>query len=788
MNVDFASKSREALQKPLHQRCEEIDKLIEGSSTQNLHGFFPQLLSNIFGYSGNTDWGLKTLSRDSREFANVRKFLSPGGTVFKLIDLLQADDQHRYEFFISCLPFPTRASLSEGMIPVLYHDKVPIRTPGETINAVLLNTFEYYMFHFAYYIVYQQAHRQESSVNPAQDYLYLVVLDDYLDFFLPSDGSAVPFNSMKAKTSVGLGRNVPSSRHDSSHYARTHYFQNQFKGLIKPTPGRASPPTTHHGMLNHGSQETWRSETFLQILIEFWLNQNTADSISRNVLSRGQEYFMPTLDHVRVVRILVKHVHSFVYAKGPDMDQLSVLHPYDDLRRAIIPQFLQKKLYHFLQHCFSHWPLDPNFRYVLETWLSYIQPWRYSKVLNATSIEKDDDSRETASPVWKTFVFENLLFYCALLFEFVSRACRFNLCSAKDAQLLFRVLKVFAQPHLVEMVEEGEKAYLMPSGSHRNTPLTSLGTPSSIIKSHIMDLEGPSYSFRSLFHLPGATKMGELHSRVLAALDEVTNKNQSQQSPEDNEGFFAVFMRALKSDMSHGGEFDRNAEEGTLVSYLKKSCEFISKIIRSADSIDGSILNSTIQWETTSPGAVKRNVSLASNQSSLPDHVETDDGPVPTPLGRYQMINGLRKFEVKYSGDPELQPICSYENPALVRLLYKISTHLNEKFGRTLEKTYTTSRLFRSVACYLSPALKTASLPTPSNHPSTSPLHSPQRQLEPQISLRFLASYRTLIYLFMFWLFCRITSLNTLLVVLLWILLLAVMLLYHLRPRYEKNK
>ena len=56
-----------------------------------------------------------------------------------------------------------------------------------------------------------------------------------------------------------------SSRHDSSHYARTHYFQNQFKGLIKPTPGRASPPTTHHGMLNHGSQETWRAETFLQV-------------------------------------------------------------------------------------------------------------------------------------------------------------------------------------------------------------------------------------------------------------------------------------------------------------------------------------------------------------------------------------------------------------------------------------------------------------------------------------------------------------------------------------------
>ena len=42
---------------------------------------------------------------------------------------------------------------------------------------------------------------------------------------------------------------------------------------------------------------------------------------------------MPSLDHVRVVRMLVKHVHSFVYAKGPDVNQLSNLHPSDDLKR-----------------------------------------------------------------------------------------------------------------------------------------------------------------------------------------------------------------------------------------------------------------------------------------------------------------------------------------------------------------------------------------------------------------------------------------------------------------------
>ena len=102
--------------------------------------------------------------------------------------------------------------------------------------------------------------------------------------------------------------------------------------------------------------------------------------------------------------------------------------------------------------------------------------------------------------------------------------------------------------------------------------------------------------------------MGELHSRVLAALDEVTNKNQSQQSPEDNEGFFAVFMRALKSDMSHGGEFDRNAEEGTLVSYLRKSCEFISKIIRVSRhlTLRLSLLWVYVYSATTRTGALGR--------------------------------------------------------------------------------------------------------------------------------------------------------------------------------------
>ena len=43
---------------------------------------------------------------------------------------------------------------------------------------------------------------------------------------------------------------------------------------------------------------------------------------------------------------------------------------------------LQKKLYTFMRHTIQHWPTDTSFRLVLETWLSYIQPWRYTDFNN----------------------------------------------------------------------------------------------------------------------------------------------------------------------------------------------------------------------------------------------------------------------------------------------------------------------------------------------------------------------------------------------------------------------
>lgn len=53
------------------------------------------------------------------------------------------------------------------------------------------------------------------------------------------------------------------------------------------------------------------------------------------------------------------------------------------------------------------------------------------------------------------FVQENLLMYSKLFVSFLNRALRTDLVSPKNALMVFRVAKVFAQPNLADMIQKG---------------------------------------------------------------------------------------------------------------------------------------------------------------------------------------------------------------------------------------------------------------------------------------------------------------------------------------------
>lgn len=53
-------------------------------------------------------------------------------------------------------------------------------------------------------------------------------------------------------------------------------------------------------------------------------------------------------------------------------------------------------------------------------------------------------------------------------------------------------------------------------------------------------------------------------------------------------------------------------------------------------------------------------------------------GPALSAL-RPQIVSGLRRFDIEYQGDWELQPIRSYEIASLVRALFQLSSAINRR-------------------------------------------------------------------------------------------------------------
>ena len=134
---------------------------------------------------------------------------------------------------------------------------------------------------------------------------------------------------------------------------------------------------------------------------------------------------------------------------------------------------------------------------------------------------------------------------------------------------------------------------------------------------------------------------------------------------------------------------------------------------------------------------------------------------VLTDLGRWQMCNGLRRFDAAsmgFQGDPDLHPILSIEIAFLVRLLYKLSSAINDKYGPIMEKTYGRGDVVGRVArqFLLAPCPKSEDGGDASgNDSSFSPTHQRRRQQrsrqvvgrhssKPRVSLRFLANKQTL--------------------------------------------
>ncbi|CAI8039715.1 Sphingomyelin phosphodiesterase 4 [Geodia barretti] len=181
--------------------------------------------------------------------------------------------------------------------------------------------------------------------------------------------------------------------------------------------------------------------------------------------------------------------------------------------------------------------------------------------------------------------------------------------------------------------------------------------------------------------------------------------------------------------------------------------------------------DSSPQWHQTTPPSLSP-LRLAYSTTAAAGHTPFSEAPKSlepeyvrgtaqlTPRGKMQLIQGSRKssnLKVPYLGDPLLQPVRSYENTTLVRVLHSCSLYLNERFARQLQSIgVSNSFLGRVAKQFLSPPLSPpfTHSPSTSNIPRTpkskvtrvlTTPHSPSLSTaSPRFNLRPLASYYTI--------------------------------------------
>ncbi|XP_070945718.1 sphingomyelin phosphodiesterase 4 isoform X3 [Macaca nemestrina] len=717
----LASLKADSINKPFAQQCQDLVKVIEDFPAKELHTIFPWLVESIFGSLDGVliGWNLRCLQGrvNPVEYGIVMEFLDPGGPMMKLVYKLQAED-YKFDFPVSYLP----------PLPVSLH----VRT---------------------------------------SDCAYFILVDRYLSWFLPTEGSVPPpLSSSPGGTSPSPPPRTPAMPFASYGLHHTSLLK---RHISHQTSVNADP----------ASHEIWRSETLLQVFVEMWLHHYSLEmyqkmqsphaklevlhyrlSVSSALYSPAQpslqalhayqESFTPTEEHVLVVRLLLKHLHAFANSLKPEQASPSAhshaTSPLEEFKRAAVPRFVQQKLYLFLQHCFGHWPLDASFRAVLEMWLSYLQPWRYAPDKQAPG---SDSQPRCVSEKWAPFVQENLLMYTKLFVGFLNRALRTDLVSPKHALMVFRVAKVFAQPNLAEMIQKGEQLFLEPELviSHRQHRLFTAPTftgsflspwPPAVtdasfkVKNHVYSLEGQDCKYTPMFGPEARTLVLRLAQLITQAKH--TAKSISDQCAESPAGHSFLSWLGFSSMDTNGSypanDLDEMGQDSVRKTdeYLEKALEYLRQIFRLSEA---QLRQFTLALGTTQDENGKK---------QLPDCIVGEDGLILTPLGRYQIINGLRRFEIEYQGDPELQPIRSYEIASLVRTLFRLSSAINRRFAGQMAALCSRDDFLGSFCRYhlTEPGLASRHLLSP----------VVRRQVAgytrgPRLSLRFLGSYRTLVSL-----------------------------------------
>ena len=221
----------------------------------------------------------------------------------------------------------------------------------------------------------------------------------------------------------------------------------------------------------------------------------------------------------------------------------------------------------------------------------------------------------------------------------------------KIESALFRTAKVFSQSGLSHLLQGAEGALgrrescspLMPSLLASPPPLED-GLVAST-RQAVMELEGPGFNYSPLFDTEFRQSIVDLLSSAERAREAAAAGLAEVQKSEEREEGSGSWIQWLMGEPAHSPAGSAEVEElRRCIQHLSCSTAALAEVF--SVSMPGE------NGERQSGG-----VGGGVGSSRAPERLETEAGRVLTPHGRWQLVQGIAKGEVKYEGDPDLAPI-----------------------------------------------------------------------------------------------------------------------------------
>ena len=162
----------------------------------------------------------------------------------------------------------------------------------------------------------------------------------------------------------------------------------------------------------------------------------------------------------------------------------------------------------------------------------------------------------------------------------------------------------------------------------------------------VMELEGPGFNYSPLFDTEFRQNIVDLLSTAERAREAAAaGLAEVQKSEEREEGGGSSWIQWLMGEQNPSPSGSAEAEElRRCIQHLSCSTAALAEVF----SVSAPGENSDRPSGGFGGGA---------GGSRAPERLETEAGRVLTPHGRWQLVQGIAKGEVKYEGDPDLAPI-----------------------------------------------------------------------------------------------------------------------------------